>query len=58
MLSLIYNPDETWVHGLIPDFAIDNTKIGKTLYVEVKRQDGWVEGKERKAGRKRTREIE
>jgi len=51
VLSLIYNPDETWVHGVIPDFAIDNTKTNKTLYVEVKRQDGWVEGKERKAGR-------
>ena len=51
MLALIYNPDETWVHGLIPDFAIDNVKTNKTLYVEVKRQDGWVEGKLRKAGR-------
>ena len=51
MLALIYNPDETWVHGVIPDFAIDNVKTGKTLYVEVKRQDGWVEGKLRKAGR-------
>lgn len=47
----IYNPDETWVHGVIPDFAIDNESTRKTLYVEVKRQDGWVEGKERKAGR-------
>lgn len=50
-LALIYNPDETWTHGVIPDFAIDNTKTKKTLYVEVKRQDGWVEGKPRKAGR-------
>ncbi|HYX72398.1 MAG TPA: MunI family type II restriction endonuclease [Nitrososphaera sp.] len=50
-LALIYNPDETWVHGVIPDYAIDNTGTNKTLYVEVKRQDGWVEGKERKAGR-------
>jgi hypothetical protein len=50
-LSQIYNPDETWVHGVIPDFAIDNTETKKTLYVEVKRQDGWVEGKPRKAGR-------
>jgi len=51
ILKGIYNPDETWVHGLIPDYAIDNVKTGKTLYVEVKRQDGWVEGKPRKAGR-------
>lgn len=49
--AAIYNPNETWMHGVIPDFAIDNTKTGKTLYVEVKRQDGWVEGKKRAAGR-------
>lgn len=51
VLDLIYNPDETWVHGIIPDFAIDNMETKKTLYVEVKRQDGWVEGKPRSAGR-------
>ena len=51
ILANIYNPDETWVHGVIPDFAIDNIKTRKTLYVEVKRQDGWVEGKPRQAGR-------
>jgi hypothetical protein len=50
-LNAIYNPDETWVHGVIPDFAIDNIKTDKTLYVEVKRQDGWVENKPRSAGR-------
>jgi hypothetical protein len=38
-------------HGITPDYAIDNKKAGKTLYVEVKRQDGWVEGKARSAGR-------
>lgn len=51
ILAKIYNPSRTWSHGLIPDFAIDNLKTGKTLYVEVKRQDGWVEGKLPKAGR-------
>ncbi len=51
VLADIYSPDETWVHGVIPDFALDNIKTKKTLYVEVKRQDGWVEGKPRKAGR-------
>ena len=51
VLARIYNPNETWVHGVVPDFAIDNLKTKKTLYVEVKRQDGWVEGKPRKAGR-------
>lgn len=51
VLADIYSPDETWIHGVIPDFAIDNIKTKKTLYVEVKRQDGWVEGKPRKAGR-------
>jgi len=51
VLANIYNPDETWVHGVVPDYAIDNVRTKKTLYVEVKRQDGWVEGKPRKAGR-------
>ena len=51
VLAVIYNPDETWKHGVVPDFAIDNIKTKKTLYVEVKRQDGWVEGKPRNAGR-------
>lgn len=51
VIERIYNPDEKWTHGVIPDFAIDNIRTNKTMYVEVKRQDGWVEGKERKAGR-------
>lgn len=51
VLDAIYNPNETWTHGITPDYAIDNIKTKKTLYVEVKRQDGWVEGKLRKAGR-------
>lgn len=50
-LKEIYDPKETWKHGLIPDYSIHNSKTNKTLYVEVKRQDGWVEGKPRKAGR-------
>ena len=51
VLADIYKPDTTWIHGLQPDFAIDNIKTKKTLYVEVKRQDGWVEGKLPSAGR-------
>ena len=47
----IYSPDRTWVHGVVPDYAIDNITTKKTLYVEVKRQDGWVEGKLASAGR-------
>ena len=47
----IYNPKVTWIHGIVPDYAIDNTKTGKTLFVEIKRQDGWVEGKKPSAGR-------
>jgi len=47
----IYSPNETWKHGVIPDYAIDNLKTKKTLYIEVKRQDGWVENKKRSAGR-------
>jgi hypothetical protein len=51
-IKAIYNPPEPITkHGISPDYAIDNTRTGKTLYVEVKRQDGWVEGKDRKAGR-------
>lgn len=51
-LSEIYNPViPIKKHGLSPDYAIDNTETGKTIYVEVKRQDGWVEGKPRAAGR-------
>lgn len=52
VLGDIYVPKgETWVHGVVPDFAIDNKQTGKTLFIEVKRQDGWVEGKARNAGR-------
>jgi Type II restriction enzyme MunI len=51
MLKAIYNPPETYRHGIVPDYAIDNLKTKKTLYAEVKRQDGWVEGKPRSAGR-------
>lgn len=52
VLSEIYTPDVAkWRHGILPDYAIDNIKTRKTLYIEVKRQDGWVEGKTRSAGR-------
>lgn len=52
VLAEIYTPDKPiTVHGVKPDYAIRNTETGKTIYIEVKRQDGWVEGKERKDGR-------
>ena len=38
-------------HGVLPDYAIGNAKTGKTIYVEVKRQDGWVDGGRRADGR-------
>lgn len=48
----IYSPEGGYgPHGIKPDYAIDNNKTKKTLYVEVKRQDGWVEGKLPSAGR-------
>ena len=48
----IYTPDTPIKkHGITPDYAIDHIESKKTLYVEVKRQDGWVEGKPRSAGR-------
>lgn len=51
-LSEIYTPDEPITHhGVFPDYAIDNTETGKTIYIEVKRQDGWVEGGKRSDGR-------
>ena len=51
-LSEIYTPSTTIKkHGITPDYAIEHIESGKTLYVEVKRQDGWVEGKSRSAGR-------
>lgn len=51
-IAEIYNPEEDInKHGVLPDYAIDNTKTKKTIYIEVKRQDGWVEGKTRAAGR-------
>jgi len=51
-LSEIYNPEgRIDRHGISPDYAISNIVTGKTLYVEVKRQDGWVENKPRSAGR-------
>jgi len=52
VLSEIYTPDiEIKKHGISPDYVIVNNKTKKRLYVEVKRQDGWVEGKKRSAGR-------
>jgi hypothetical protein len=52
VLSEIYNPsDPITKHGVFPDYAIDNIVTNKTIYVEVKRQDGWVEGGKRADGR-------
>lgn len=53
-IEQIYNPDidiskKEW--GVSPDFAIKNKKSGKILFGEIKRQDGWVEGKDPSAGR-------
>ncbi|MCY4210020.1 MAG: MunI family type II restriction endonuclease [Gammaproteobacteria bacterium] len=51
-LSEIYSPPAPILkHGIAPDYAIEYKVTRKTLYVEVKRQDGWVEGKPRSAGR-------
>ena len=48
----IYTPDQKIVnHGIKPDYVIRNKDNDKSLYVEVKRQDGWVEGKTRYDGR-------
>lgn len=50
----IYNPSinfENTQWGVSPDFAIKNIDSGKILFGEIKRQDGWVEGKDPSAGR-------
>ena len=48
----IYNPEvKITRHGVSTDYKIINRKSKKSIYVEVKRQDGWVEGKPRSAGR-------
>ena len=54
VISEIYNPKidlskTSW--GVSPDFAIENIETGKIIFGEIKRQDGWVEGKEPSAGR-------
>lgn len=54
VIEQIYNPiiDLTKTRwGVSPDFAIENTKTKKILFGEIKRQDGWVEGKKPNAGR-------
>ena len=51
-LSEIFTPDKPIeTHGIMPDYKIVNSDTRKTIYVEVKRQDEWVEGKSRSAGR-------
>lgn len=51
-LSEIYVPQTVIKqHGIKPDCLIRNNKTGKEIYVEIKRQDGWVENKKRSAGR-------
>jgi hypothetical protein len=58
ILDQIYCPDERTMAnaqsrgwGVSPDFSIRNKKTGKILFGEIKRQDGWVEGKDPSAGR-------
>lgn len=57
-LAEIYNPDTETMRkaqsrgwGVSPDFSITNKITGKILFGEIKRQDGWVEGKGPSAGR-------
>ena len=58
VIDQIYCPDENTMRnakkrgwGVSPDFSITNTVTGKILFGEIKRQDGWVEGKDPSAGR-------
>ena len=50
-LKQIYNPKKPYRHGFKPDYSIRNMKTEKTIFIEVKRQDGWVKGLTRSAGR-------
>ena len=51
-LDEIYCPPEpVRYHGFIPDYAIVNNLTNKKIFIEIKRQYGWVEGKTRSAGR-------
>lgn len=57
-LAEIFNPDEKTMQkvkkrgwGVSPDFSITNTKTGKTIFGEIKRQDGWIEGGKPNDGR-------
>ncbi len=51
-ISQIYTPSVTIKrHGVKPDSIIKNTRTGKSIIIELKRQDGWVENKPRSAGR-------
>lgn len=60
VLDKIYNIDTTlktakgtpkYEWGISMDFAIRNTKNGKILFGEIKRQDGWIETTDMQAGR-------
>lgn len=58
VLQQIFNPDELTMRiaksrgwGVFPDFSITNVRTDKILFGEIKRQDGWVEGKDPSAGR-------
>lgn len=52
ILCEIYVPEKkSRRHGIIPDFAIDNINTKKTVYVESKRQNGYVKGGVPKDGR-------
>lgn len=60
ILSKIYNVDVNeknangkpkYKWGISMDFAIRNLKNGKSLFGEIKRQDGWVETTSMQAGR-------
>ena len=55
----IYNPPNPITrHGVSPDYAIDNTITKKKIYIEIKRQDGWVEGGIRADGRGNAGEVQ
>ena len=47
ILDNIYRPKEPsncFKWGFVPDYAIENRRTGKKIFIELKTQNGWVEG--------------
>lgn len=51
LAAQIYQPlKQIERHGIVIDYLIINQKTNKSIYIELKKQSGWVEGKSSAAG--------